>query len=47
MILLFLKKLIKVGTLILVELQNLTDLWVVRLGEVCEEPSLGQGQGHM
>ena len=37
---------ITVGTLILVELQNLMDLWVVRLGDVREEPILGQGQGH-
>ena len=40
-------KMITVGTLILVELQNLMDLWVVRLGEVREEPILGQGQGHL
>ena len=40
-------KMITVGTLILVELQNLMDLWVVRLGEVGEEPSVGQGQGPM
>ena len=38
---------ITVGTLILVELQNLMDLWVVRLGDVREEPILGQGQGHL